>query len=260
LRTARARRPAITLGRTSVARSAAATSACHLARVFAAAERRDHNHREPCHAVTGSHTNGTWTNGRLPRGRHDIPLIALAHSRASVLPPRWRSSGQPCSATLPRGRERADRAAIHEAQPGFLVPAAGGLNPADQQAVAGQRLGVGIILRDRLFDQSQGLVRLSPGRQGWPRQARPPGLVLEAEGPGRVGRRQVDQAVARALFRAYAGSGLVSQRLARFQPTPRRLRVARIVSPLTRLAGRSSRPCGQGRPEPDLCVCCPGLG
>src|SRR5262249_13593491 len=69
-------------------------------------------------------------------------------------------------------------------------------------------------------------------------EAAPPGLVLEAEGPGRVGRRPADQTVAPTFFRAYAGSGLVSQRLARFQPTPRRLRVARIVSPLTRRAGR----------------------
>src|SRR6266566_4665617 len=89
-------------------------------------------------------------------------------------------------------------------------------------------------LGDRLFDQPHGLVRLDPGVQGRLRQARPPGLVLKAEHPLRVATCQADQAVATAFFRAYAGSGLVSQRLARFQPTPRRFRVARIVSPLTR--------------------------
>src|SRR5262245_48622889 len=36
------------------------------------------------------------------------------------------------------------------------------------------------------------------------------------------------------FFRAYAGSGLVIQRLARFQRTWDRARVARTVSPLTR--------------------------
>jgi hypothetical protein len=106
--------------------------------------------------------------------------------------------------------------------------------PAEEQAVAGQGFGVRISLGDRLFDQPQGLVRLSPGVQGWLRQARPLGLILKAEHPLRVGTRQADQTVATAFFRAYAGSGLVIQRLARFQPTPSRFRVARIVSPLTR--------------------------
>ncbi len=51
----------------------------------------------------------------------------------------------------------------------------------------------------------------------------------------RVGLRQADQAVAGAFFRAYAGSGLVIQRWpASSDPQPRQ--VARIVSPLTRVA------------------------
>src|SRR5712692_10826197 len=103
-------------------------------------------------------------------------------------------------------------------------------------------MGVRIRLGDRLFDQPQRLVRLSPGLQGWLRQATPPGFVLETECPGRVGGRQVDQAVACTFFRAYAGSGLVSQCWARFQPTPRRFKVARIVSPLT---GSAVTPCSK---------------
>src|SRR3712207_7718893 len=47
-------------------------------------------------------------------------------------------------------------------------------------------------------------------------------------------RRQADQAVTRPFFRAYAGSGLVIQRFARFQPIPSRRMAWRIVSPLTR--------------------------
>ena len=49
-----------------------------------------------------------------------------------------------------------------------------------------------------------------------------------------MGRREMDQPVAPLFFRAYAGSGLVIQPCARCQRTPRRLRVAQIVSPVTR--------------------------
>jgi hypothetical protein len=44
---------------------------------------------------------------------------------------------------------------------------------------------------------------------------------------------QLHLALARAFFRAYSGSGLVIQRLARFQRMPNRKSVARIVSPVT---------------------------
>src|SRR5437764_4745810 len=72
--------------------------------------------------------------------------------------------------------------------------------------------------------------------QGRLRQATPPHFVLEAEDPGRVGGHQADQAIAGTFFRAYSGSGLVIQRLARFQRMPKRCKVARMVSPLTRSA------------------------
>jgi hypothetical protein len=70
----------------------------------------------------------------------------------------------------------------------------------------------------------------------------PPGstraLVQVAHGPAVgivVG--QPDQPVAPAFFRAYPGSGLVIQRLARRQFTPVRAKeVARMVSPLTRFS------------------------
>ena len=91
------------------------------------------------------------------------------------------------------GGAGTDRAAIDEAQPDLV-------DGGQEQAIAGQRLGVGIILRDRLFDQPQGLARLSPGVQGRPCQAAPPRLVLKAEGPVRVGGRPADQAVAAPFF------------------------------------------------------------
>src|SRR5207245_3764909 len=187
-------------------------------------------------------------------GQFDLPVVAPnpRPDLATDVPGRVVPDQQQCglaewlqlraaTGQVLRG-QRTDRAASDEAQPAFLVPAAGGLRPADQQPIASQGFGIGIVVRDRLFDQPQGLVHLGPGVQGWVRQARPPGLILKAERPRRVGLRQADQAVACAFFRAYAGSGLVSQCLARFQPTPRRLSARRIVSPLTR---SGSSPCSK---------------
>ena len=54
---------------------------------------------------------------------------------------------------------------------------------------------------------------------------------------------QADQPVARRFFRRYAGSGLVIQVLARFQPTPSRISAWRIVSSLTEPGGD---PLGEG--------------
>lgn len=45
-----------------------------------------------------------------------------------------------------------------------------------------------------------------------------------------------DQPISSPFFRAYSGSGLSIQRLARSQRTPSRTSVARIVSPLTCLS------------------------
>src|SRR5918995_692051 len=129
----------------------------------------------------------------------------------------------------------ADRAPVHKPQPARLVPGAARLSPAGQEPIAGQCLRIRVIGRDRLFDQVQGLIGLGPTLEGRARQATPPHLVLEPQGPVRVGGCQADQAVARAFFRAYSGSGLVIHSLARFQRTPSRPRVARIVSPLTRV-------------------------
>ena len=113
--------------------------------------------------------------------------------------------------------------------------------PADQQPIAGQGFGIGIVLRDRLLDQSEGLIVLGPRMQAGRGQATPPDLILEPQAPVWMGHRQADQAVARTFFRAYAGSGLVIQRFARFQPIPRRPIACRIVSSLTRSEVRPAR-------------------
>jgi hypothetical protein len=104
-------------------------------------------------------------------------------------------------------RDGAARAASDEAPPGLLLPPARVGCRAEQQAVAGQRLGVRSILRDRLLAQPARLVGLDPPGQGRRRQATPPDLVLEAQAPGRRARRQADQAVATTVFGRRWGQG-----------------------------------------------------
>src|SRR5258706_2235227 len=128
----------------------------------------------------------------------------------------------------------ADRPTVNESEPHLVGGRRVGRVRAHQQPVAGQRLGVRIVLRDRLFDQPELVIRLDPGLKAGPRQPTPPDLVLKAQGPGRMRRGQADQAVAPTFFRAYSGSGLVIHCLARRQRTPRRRIACRIVSPLTR--------------------------
>jgi hypothetical protein len=79
-----------------------------------------------------------------------------------------------------------------------------------------------------LLPQPQGF--LTPGMQLRVRQARPPHCIDKPQDPLRVLVGQRYEAVAPLFFRAYAGSGLVIQTLARFQPTPRRLMALRIAS------------------------------
>src|SRR5215210_3831202 len=125
--------------------------------------------------------------------------------------------------------------AVHEPQPGFSYP-------RQVQPVAGQRLGLGIILARSLLEEAHRLSIARPRMQRSPLEAGEPALVLEAHNPPRMGLCQTDQPVAIPFLRAYSGSGLSIQRLARCQRSPNRSRVARMVSPLTRL---SVRPCSK---------------
>jgi len=88
----------------------------------------------------------------------------------------------------------ADRPAVYEAQE----------HPAGvraQKPVARQRLGVRVRLAGLPLHQAKRLPA-GPGVQRRQGQARPPGLVLEAEDPIGVGCGQPDQPVARVFFRA----------------------------------------------------------
>src|SRR6266508_1052249 len=98
-----------------------------------------------------------------------------------------------------------------------------------------QRFTVGILRLRHLFHQAQRLPIRRPTMQMWLGKAAPPGFVLKTDDPVRMTTGQRDQSISEPFFRWYSGSGLVIHCLARFQRTPRRARVARIVSPLTRV-------------------------
>src|SRR6185295_20143022 len=103
-----------------------------------------------------------------------------------------------------------------------------------QQAITGQCLGIGIVCQwGELLQLVCGL-GVRPTMLVGLGQPTPPDFVLKAECPSRLGLGSLDQLVAPFFFRAYAGSGLVIQCLARFQVTPNRRKARRMVSSLTR--------------------------
>src|SRR4051812_33894909 len=153
------------------------------------------------------------------------PWFASATPGPSVYP-QPQPSGIPADPFSRSPYDAADRATLDKAQQHSILVGA-------QQPVAGQSLGLGIVLGPCFGVQPQ---RLAPGAQGRLRQAAPPGLVGMAPPPGGVATRQADQAVAPVFLSAYCGSGRVIQVLARRQPSPSRLSASRTVSRLTRSA------------------------
>src|SRR5215208_6568215 len=110
-------------------------------------------------------------------------------------------------------------ASIHESQPRLFE--LGHIQP-----VAGEGLRLGIVLSHLFLDQASRLARIVPGVQRGSLQTGEPGLILEPKNPLRAALGQPDQPVASPFFRAYSGSGLSIQRLARSQRTPSRASVA----------------------------------
>ena len=184
---------------------------------------------------------GNWQTSR----RTPVPLAltcrlwSRTQARTSLLICQEALSQTSSRARLPRAaacsqhqsrktrRHRADRAAVEEAQPDLAAspgaarrsrPAPSGPGrpwrpPARPAAGAGRRPPR----------------RAGRGPPGGSTRPRPRSRGASRGGPS----AQADQAVAPPFFRAYAGSGLVIQRLARSQRTPSRASVARIVSPVT---------------------------
>ena len=127
----------------------------------------------------------------------DVPGGVVPDQEQSLLASRAELAAAPIEIV---DGDRTDGPAIDEAQPDLV----GGLFicwvRSQQEPVAGQRLRVRVIRGNHLFDQPQLVVCLDPGLQAGSGQSTPPDLVLEAQDPGRVGRGQTDQAVARTFF------------------------------------------------------------
>src|SRR5215203_5238882 len=127
---------------------------------------------------------------------------------------------------------------LHEPQPHPLLPSsslgfASRVLRAHQHPVSTERFRIGIVLGWRVLYQAWWLPILTPAVEGRPLEATPPRLIAEPKSPLGVGLGQCDQPVSIPFLRAYSGSGLSIQPLARCQLLPRRSKVARTVSPVT---------------------------
>src|SRR5215216_177960 len=106
----------------------------------------------------------------------------LAHPSELLGAPRQKTS-----------RYGAHRVPIHDPGPHLL-------KLWHKESVAGDGLGIRIILGERLLHQTQGLFCIAPTRQRGLPQAAPPGLVAETHNPIIVAACKTDQPVAPPFF------------------------------------------------------------
>src|ERR671910_2231617 len=124
----------------------------------------------------------------------------------------------------------AHRTTIHEPQPSLC-------HLRQVKPVAGEGLRFRIVLSCLFLKKShRRLGGIRPRMQSRSLEAGEPGLVLEAQSPLRMTLGESYQPISSPFLRAYSGSGLSIQRLARSQRTPSLASVARMVSPLTGLS------------------------
>src|SRR5687767_15154193 len=161
-----------------------------------------------------------------------VPGSIVPDQNLHLLAPLVELSGAPAEEL---GGYPAHRRPLHKAYPRLLE--LGHIEP-----IAGDGFGVRIVFGDRVLDEAQGLAFFAEAVQGRLGYPAPPALILVAYGPtlGVVFLGQLDQSVAHPFFLAYSGSGEVIHLLARCQRTPMRAKVARMVSPETRLWVRPS--------------------
>src|SRR5712692_6990485 len=171
----------------------------------------------------------------LPNGLAAVPRRSIPHQQQGG----FAHGGQLGADPGHEGdRDRTHRPVGYEAQPHVLLAHSLGSPLLDEQAITGQGFGIRSGGRHGLLDAPQGLLRGSPGLQRGLRQATPPRLIFKPQRPLGMAHRQADQAVPGFFLRAYAGSGLVIQCLARCQLTSKRRNAVRIASRLTRWAVR----------------------
>src|SRR4051794_14078979 len=184
-------------------------------------------HRQPAHQdpdPAGALHRAVMRPNPRPHRSADVPGGVVPHQHPHALALRGEPAGTPGQKV---GGDAADRATLDKAQQHSILIGA-------QQPVAGQSLGLPIVLGPRFGVQPQ---RLAPGVHRRLRQAAPPDLVGIAHHPVEVAGCQADQAVTPVFLSAYCGSGLVIHVFARRQPTSSRLSASRMVSRLTRSAG-----------------------
>src|SRR5829696_3048080 len=153
-----------------------------------------------------------------------MPACVVPDKKQSLLTPLLKPVAAPPKKLRGYG---AHGSAIHEPQPSFL-------KLRQIKSVAGEGLRLGIVLSRYFLKKAYRLCGIRPGTQSRPLEARKPSLVLEPHSPLWMALGEEDQPVSSPFFRAYSGSGLSIQCLARSQRTPSRESVARMVSPLTR--------------------------
>jgi hypothetical protein len=78
-----------------------------------------------------------------------------------------------------RGGDGAERTVLDTAQQGLVPPLASGIPGAHEQPITGQRLGVRVATRDRLFDHAHRLAA-RPGMQRGLGDPTPPTLIRKA--------------------------------------------------------------------------------
>src|SRR5260370_26968685 len=128
------------------------------------------------------------------------------------------------------GGDGAHRASGHEAQPGLRTVRLIRSPLLPEDAITGQRFGIGIVLAPGLLHQPDGLVLTLPGMHLRQRKAAPPDFIAKANRPRGLLAGPSNQAVPRVFFCWYNGSGLVIQCLARFQLVFKRLSARRTLS------------------------------
>src|SRR5579875_402135 len=134
------------------------------------------------------------------------------------------------------GRDVAHWSTVDKAQRHLVPHGSISRSSLPQDPITGQGFDVGIGLLPLLLDKAKRLLLILPAMRLRQRETTPPDFIQEANGPGGdlllLG-GPLQQSVASRFFCWYNASGLVIQRLARFQLIPNRLSVWRMVSMLT---------------------------
>ena len=143
--------------------------------------------------------------------RSDPASHLLANVPRSIVPRHQEGRLAPLCQTLTSpvqelGRYAAYRSALDKAQPDLLLDRLSRvirLTKPQEDTVDGQGLRVGIVFSDVLLDQLQGSVFVGPSEEPRSLEPAPPGLVLKAQYPLGMTKRQTDQAISRPFVRAY---------------------------------------------------------